>query len=173
MPLVSASYRHFSAPKSGDTPLQQFNEYKDYLENSNELADYIYMDRAWPEARFYEKYRRNNDNLSFSQCLEFESNFIDFAKERNYSPSMYIVHKPWSFIEKFHINELLNNREIAEESALLNSESLDLNQRKKEHEEYYLFMFEYMKERMKMYPDISSYFPMNITTIFNLDFSLL
>lgn len=173
MPGTTACYKHFSAPLPGDAPLKQFYDYKSYLEDSNELTDYIYIDRAWPEARFYETFRRGNDNISINDCLELESDFLDFAKERGYSPAIYLIYKPWLFIEKFHMDELLNNTEFTQESARLNGESLSLNNREKEHAEYYLYMLEYMDQRVKMSPDVSVSFPMNMLTVYNLDFNIL
>lgn len=182
LPNSEIAYKHFSAPKPGTHALDQYKEYLCSLERrfedresslTNTVPNIIFLDRAWPESKFYESYRRNDNSLLIEECLELEKEFLDFAEKRNYKIRINLLYKPWSYIEKFHIEELINNKKFAQESAIINNEPLDLMHRKNEHEAYYRFMDYYIKLRQSMAPDVTEVFPMNSLTFYNLDFVLI
>ena len=169
------AYTHFSAPPPGKDPCEMYidslAEFM-YENQKGEGFDYWYLDRAWPESKFYELHRRQND-ISMIKMMTVEKTYADFAEALGFDISVNLLYKPWEFIEKFHVHELENNKDFVVESALKNNESTDIMERKVEFMQYYAFMKRYFQEREREYPDIVKHFPMNGLTIFDLKFNLI
>lgn len=170
---IRTGYHHFSAPKPGETPLQMYLEALDSLQNMvDEHRDFIYVDRAWPESKFYELERRGKF-VSWNEMLCIENHYYEFAKNNDYDISFNLMVKPWEFVEKFHIQELEVNRTFAEHSAIINNEPIELSSRKLEHGKYYRFMMDYQITREMKSPEIAINFPWNNIDIRDLDFLLI
>lgn len=173
---LSTDFVHFSAPKVEDPYiLYQYNQkLQTRLTESvvKRETDYIYLDRAWPESKFYELNRRGR-HVSYEECFECERAYLDFAKRWGYEISINVMFKPWNFVEKFHRFELENNKEFVKQSAALNNESVDIEERRLEHEKYYRFMIDYRDTREQMVPDIANQMPWNTLHIRDLNFVLV
>ena len=166
----AVSYKHFSAPKPGDDPLQMYINCLHDI--ADEMSDYVYLDRAWPESKFYEETRRNNE-ISIERCLEVEKEYVNFAERFGYDISINLMYKPWFFIEQFHINELKNNQEFVQHSALVNNEPVGLQERKTEFQMYYEFMGDYAVQREEKAPQHVKNFPFNKLLVRDLNFVLV
>ena len=119
---------HFSAPKDKTNPLGM---YYDFLRKGvNPYADYVFIDRGFPETVFFEQSRCGNVvNIQGAYDLmdAFSSSFIEF--------NLIIVCRDWEDILQAHIDEI--NEGVCDENS---NETLDLETRKKEYIEYYDYM---------------------------------
>ena len=167
---VSTKYTHFSAPPPGSNPVDMYIDALD--EFREDPAEYWYLDRAWPESKFYEMHRRQRD-IPFEDMMRVEQEFVKFADDNNYDISINLMWKPWDFVEQFHVHELENNKEFVAHSALANNESTDLLDRKVEHATYYKFMDSYFKQRGNEYADLAKNFPFNMLFLTDLGFKLI
>ena len=167
---ISSKYTHFSAPPPGSDPVDM---YIDALDEFKKLpTQYWYLDRAWPESKFYEMHRRQRD-IPFEDMMKVERLYTEFAHDNNYEISINLMWKPWDFVEQFHIHELETNQEFVAHSALANNESTDLIERKVEHATYYKFMDNYFRKRGNDYADLAKNFPFNMLFLTDLDFKLI
>ncbi len=119
---------HFSAPKDKTNPLGQ---YWDFLRRGvNPYADYVFINRGFPETVFFEQSRCGNTvdvKEAYDLMNAFSSSFIEF--------NLIIVCRYWEDILQAHIDEI--NNEICDKNS---NETLDLETRKKEYIEYYDYM---------------------------------
>ena len=166
----TSQYTHFSAPPPGSNPVDMYVDALDTFAKSP--SDYWYLDRAWPESKFYELHRRQRD-IPFEDMMKVERMYTEFAHDNNYEISINLMWKPWEFVQPFHIHELENNKAFVAESALRNNESTDLMERRVEHSSYYKFMDKYFEQRGNDYPDLAKNFPFNMLFLTDLDFKLI
>lgn len=167
-------YYHFSAPNKGRHPKDMYKSalYTNIRDAILDETDILYIDRAWPESKFYELNRRGI-NITWESCFEVEQAYKNFADVYGYQIHIYVMVKEWDFIEKFHIQELNKSKEFVLESNAKNQEPMELGARKLEHQKYYRFMMDYKATREIMIPDIARVMTWNLISTENIEFVLI
>lgn len=128
---------HFSGPKPyHHTPIQQYiDPFQDAL---NEKAQVVICDRGFSEVCFYEKFRRQLD-ISEEWAKSAESFFAANSSEIR----VYLVERPWEWTESLHVLEILDMYPDCTDYFM----DAQLKIRRKEHEEYYEYMKDYLRYR--------------------------
>ena len=165
-------YLHFSAPKKGENPCDMYYEALEKLVPYLDRYEYVYLDRAWPESKFYEQERRGVI-IPYEEVLEVEKTYQDLFKKYGYESGIYLMYKNWDFIRKFHIQELEKNQEFVQESKKLNDEPDSLGARKLEYGKYYHYMQDYCNTRTYLDPSLAKRMSWNIINTTDLHFTLI
>jgi hypothetical protein len=167
-------YKHFSAPKPGQTPTEMYVDalYSDIEQAVLDGHHYLYVDRAWPESKFYE-FERRNLVVDYETIFKVEQRYLEFARHHGYDITFNLMVKPWEFVEKFHIDELEHAKDFVKQSALMNQEPVDLAARRLEHGRYYRFMKDYQITREMQIPEVVINFPWNNLDVRDIDFVLV
>lgn len=128
---------HFSGPQPHHhTPIQQYlDPFQSALE---EKAQVVICDRGFSEVCFYEKFRRHIE-ISEEWANSAESYFSAYSE----TIKVFLVERTWEWSLPFHIIELNTLYPGCSDYYL----EMQLKAREKEHEEYYSYMKDYLRNR--------------------------
>lgn len=126
---------HFSGPKPWhSSPIEQYTEELDKA--LTHAPKVIICDRFGAEVAFYDKFRRNVD-ISHEWAQAVEAYFAQRSKE----VQVYMVKRDWEWSRHHHIIEI--RKEFPDCSLWWMKTQLAM--RKAEHEAYYEYMLDYLK----------------------------
>jgi GTPase SAR1 family protein len=125
---------HFSGPQPHhSSPIQQYIEPFDMAREA--YPQVIVCDRGFAEVAFYDKFRRHID-ISHEWAQSAESYFL----EKSLDVRVYIVKRDWEWSQPHHVTEILEQNPDATAWWVKNQ----LAMRRREHEAYYDYMFQYL-----------------------------
>lgn len=126
---------HFSGPKPWhSSPIEQYTEELDKA--LTHAPRVIICDRFGAEVAFYDKFRRNVDiSHEWGQAAEA------YFAQRSEKIQVYMVKRDWAWSRYHHVTEI---REQFPDCSLWWMKT-QLEMRKAEHEAYYEYMLDYLK----------------------------
>lgn len=126
---------HFSGPKPDHhTPIQQYID--PFCKALEDQAQVVICDRGFSEVCFYERFRRRID-ISEEWANSAESFFAAYSSDIK----VYLIERDWEWSLPFHIIEISSMYPDCSDYFM----KMNLQARKKEHEEYYSYMKDYLK----------------------------
>lgn len=138
LPEARVKKLHFSGPQPHhNSPIEQYTD--PFNEARREGMDYILCDRGFSEVCFYDRFRRNL-NTSEEWANAAESYFAAYSEELH----VFMIERDWEWSLPHHIEEL---KQILPPGTTEYYMSRELQIRKKEHNEYYFYMSNYLKNR--------------------------
>jgi len=118
------------------SPMDQF---RDALTNIDPDIDYLLIDRFVSDTLFYEPRRGQMPPIDPSCTLEIESLLFDISSSCNF----IVIKEEWEGVYDRHVKELIDK--YPGSSHYWRESQLSI--RKKEHEDYYGYTYEYFQKR--------------------------